>query len=142
MDSNDTSHTAKLQLQAVRYRLYQTRMAKLSGKMIPLVINTLITPVVSFAPLESKHDLEELNKVDKMIVQSTRIGSGLTRNDSPHMTFLTHQWCGVGIRSIVINYLSSLARELEVYLNDNDTPDISLRARFHALKIASPNQDL
>lgn len=69
MESPETEETARIQVNSFRTRITQMQRSNLSGKMIPIVLNSLLTPIISFAPLEAKISITKLNTLDKLMIQ-------------------------------------------------------------------------
>jgi hypothetical protein len=77
--------------------------------------------------------------MDIVILNKTRAALGFAWCDAKQLTFVSESNFGLGIKSISVEMLKSICRELEVQLNDDDLVGKVLRGRleaFHALKIA------
>lgn len=102
--------------------------------------NVLAVTVAGFEPMATMISTKDTNAADKLILEYNSRACGLSRNDSRHMFFVSEKDFGLGFKSTTMLRLSSVAREAEVLLNEDESAGESLRCRVQALKERDVNE--
>jgi hypothetical protein len=134
----DTSDSADKRAFLFGAKIDRLNLSNLKNdKTIKIAINSLVVPVYQFGILENRCCSETYDKMDTVLINRVRKAIGFAWCDAKQLIFVPEEKFGMGIRSVSVEMLKSLCRELEIQLNDDELIGKVLRGRLEAFKDAS-----
>ena len=134
----DTSDSADKRAFLFGAKIDRLNLSNLKNdKTIKIAVNSLVVPVYQFGILENKCCPLVYDKMDVTLINKIRQAIGFAWCDAKQLLFVSEDNFGMGIRSVSVEMLKSICRELEVQLNDEELVGKILRGRLEAFKNAS-----
>jgi len=130
----DTSTSYLKQLSKVRDRVKEIKISMMKEAPQKYSVNSLIVPMISFAPLQFNYDLNDLTKCDNFILDHIGKNKGFAKNDARHSLYLSNKKLGHEIKSLVDADIEANVRELEVILNGSMLDAFVARGRVDAMR--------
>jgi len=115
------------------------RIWRVREKALPVVVNTLLTSIASYAQLLSSLTTEDTNKANRLVISSVRRQCGRMASDSAALLGVLPEQLGHGIKFFTGSHVAATARELEVLLNDSSPTRVAARSRLTAYMTPSDN---
>ena len=136
--TGDTSESADKRAFLFGAKIDRLNLSSLKNdKTIKIAVNSLVVPVYQFGILENKCCPHVYDKMDVVLINKIRQAIGFAWCDAKQLLFVSEDKFGMGIRSVSVEMLKSICRELEIQLNDEDLIGKILRGRLEAFKDAS-----
>ena len=130
------SHTSgKATVAKLKTRLENLRTSARSKVVSRITNNILGQTVASYEPLSNMTDLRDTNSADELLMSHIRRENGFSKNDSNHLLFVDPKDYGMGYKSATQLLVESVAREMEVVLNENTAAGKAIRSRLQAMKV-------
>ena len=132
--NGDTSSSAQKQLGKVRDRVKEIKINMMKEMPQKYCVNSLVVPMISFAPLQFNYDHTDLAKCDNFILDHIGKKKGFSRNDARYSLYLSRKNLGHEIKSLVDADIEANIRELEVILNGRLMDAMVARGRVDAMR--------
>ena len=137
----DTSSASCEVLNKCKARMATIGLYKLDRIAQRQSANMLCTTVHSFAPMQMRHSVKELEECDTTLVNYVTRKHGITQTDAKHPLFIDINKGGFGFKSFLDVDTISNAREIEISLNGTMLDSEVIRGRLRAFTMRHDRPD-
>ena len=139
----DTTDSAQKRAFLLGSRIDRLNLSTLkSDRVIQVAVNSLVVPIYQFGILENKCSPDTYDAMDVVLLNKIRTAMGFAWCDAKQLLFVSEANFGMGIKSISVEMLKSICRELEVQLNDDNLVGKILRSRLAAYHSTKTTNEL
>ena len=97
----NTEKSCSKQLIKLKDRVREIKLEKIKERPQKYCVNSLVIPMISFAPLQFGYNIDDLVKCDNFILDRIGKNKGFSKNDARHSLFLSCNNLGLEIRSLI-----------------------------------------